>query len=439
MDRLAGDGSLQPAAPLLVGLAIDVSASMTRTIHNPFGPKMNRLEAFRDSLRRLAERGRDLSRRDATGAPVALVKLFAYGFGFGNPLSVILGREGPPVRDLLVLPNHDSSLVSIADIAESWERYESRLEDLAVEMFGSTPLREALDFVQARFDFELERGRFRESPILFVLSDGMPNQGTAESVLAQAARLRARGVTVVSCYVTDYDIADDRHLYAHPSTRWPEDARLMFDCSSEIPEGSDFANYLVEHKWAIDPGARLFAQINRSDILTEFLSLVISPVEQNRRGAGAAGQAPVEVFFSYAHEDESLRDELEKHLSALRNSGLVATWHDRRITAGREWALEIDDHIESAGLILLLISADFLSSGYCSGIEAVRALERHKEGSAVVIPVILKPVDWEGEPFEKLAMLPADARPVTKWPSRADGFKDVAKGIRRVVEEMRAK
>ena len=50
---------------------------------------------------------------------------------------------------------------------------------------------------------------------------------------------------------------------------------------------------------------------------------------------------PVEVFFSYAHEDESLRDELEKHLAVLKREGYISGWHDRQIPPGSEWAGEI--------------------------------------------------------------------------------------------------
>ena len=74
---------------------------------------------------------------------------------------------------------------------------------------------------------------------------------------------------------------------------------------------------------------------------------------------------PVEVFISYSHKDDRMREELETHLSLLRRRGVIAAWHDRRITAGREWANAIDDHLERAAVILLLVSADFLASDYC--------------------------------------------------------------------------
>jgi hypothetical protein len=99
--------------------------------------------------------------------------------------------------------------------------------------------------------------------------------------------------------------------------------------------------------------------------------------------------APVEIFISYSHKDDRLRERLEAHLSLLRRQGIISAWHDRRITAGREWAGAIDEHLNSAAVILLLASADFLASDYCYEKEMTRALERHSAGEAWVIPVIL--------------------------------------------------
>ena len=70
----------------------------------------------------------------------------------------------------------------------------------------------------------------------------------------------------------------------------------------------------------------------------------------------------LEVFFSYAHRDEALRDELVKHLSPLQRQGVITAWHDRKVTAETEWAGAIDDHLQSAQIILMLVSADFMAS-----------------------------------------------------------------------------
>lgn len=147
----------------------------------------------------------------------------------------------------------------------------------------------------------------------------------------------------------------------------------------------------------------------------------------------------VEVFFSYAHEDESLRDELAKQLKILERQGILKAWHDRQILAGSEWGNAIDTHLESAHIILLLVSPDFLASDYCWDVEVKRAMERHDAREACVIPVILRPVDyWHEASFGKLQALPTDAKPVTTWENRDEAFMSVAKGIRQAISHLRA-
>lgn len=136
------------------------------------------------------------------------------------------------------------------------------------------------------------------------------------------------------------------------------------------------------------------------------------------------------LFFSYSHEDEALRDRLEVHLSALKRSGAISTWHDRRITAGDPLGQRIDEHLERADLILLLVSPDFLASNYCHDVEMQRAMARHAEGSARVIPVILKPCDWQHPPLSSLLAAPKDGKAITRWPDEDEAFLDVVRQIR---------
>jgi hypothetical protein len=125
------------------------------------------------------------------------------------------------------------------------------------------------------------------------------------------------------------------------------------------------------------------------------------------------------LFFSYSHVDEDLRDQLETHLSGLRRQGIISSWHDRRITAGEDFGAAIDSQINAANVILLLVSPDFIASDYCYEREMKRALERHQQGDARVIPVILRPCDWHDLPFGKLLTTPKDGRPITMWPNRS--------------------
>lgn len=144
----------------------------------------------------------------------------------------------------------------------------------------------------------------------------------------------------------------------------------------------------------------------------------------------------IKIFFSYAHEDQELRDELEKHLNVLKRQGYALAWHDRNISAGKDWSHEIDTHLDTADIILLLVSSDFMESDYCYEIEMMHALQRHERGETCVIPVILRPIYWEDAPFSKLQVLPKNRIPVTRWLDRDEAFENITRGI---LEVMRAR
>jgi ABC-type branched-subunit amino acid transport system substrate-binding protein len=145
-------------------------------------------------------------------------------------------------------------------------------------------------------------------------------------------------------------------------------------------------------------------------------------------------QSAIEIFFSYVHEDEALRDKLAKHLQVLQREEIIKVWHDRKITAGEDWKNKIDRHLESANIILLLISSDFLNSDYHYDIELKRALERHESKEARVIPVILRAVDLRGSPFEKLSALPENGKAITSWDNEDEAFTNVVKGLRQFID-----
>src|SRR5690242_971619 len=138
----------------------------------------------------------------------------------------------------------------------------------------------------------------------------------------------------------------------------------------------------------------------------------------------------IKVFISYAHEDERLCKELDKHLALLKRQKIIDVWHERDISAGTEWEQEIDRHLNTAQIILLLISADFLASDYCYSIEMQRALARAERNEAYVIPILLRPVEWHDAPFQHLPRLPQQNKPVTSWPNTDEAFREMAAGIR---------
>ncbi|EAQ6496721.1 toll/interleukin-1 receptor domain-containing protein [Salmonella enterica] len=145
------------------------------------------------------------------------------------------------------------------------------------------------------------------------------------------------------------------------------------------------------------------------------------------------------LVFSYSHADEALRNELEKHLSPLKRTGKITTWHDRRIVPGQEFERQIDHYFSQADIILLLISSDFIASDYCYQVEMKNALERHNRGEAVVIPVILRDCAWHQLEFGSIMAATIDGKPITKFASHDEGYVQVVKAVSRAVAQMEAK
>jgi TIR domain len=152
------------------------------------------------------------------------------------------------------------------------------------------------------------------------------------------------------------------------------------------------------------------------------------------------GTKSIEIFYSYASteegRDEVLQRQLEKHLGVLKRQGKITNWHKRNILAGQVASEEISKHLNSAQIILLLISPDFVASDECWDIEMNRALERQKEEKTLVIPVLLRPLDYNKEaPFSHLRVLPKNGKPVTSWSNQDEAFEDIASNIRLLAEK----
>jgi predicted ATP-binding protein involved in virulence len=145
----------------------------------------------------------------------------------------------------------------------------------------------------------------------------------------------------------------------------------------------------------------------------------------------------MEIFLAYSHEDKALRDELVKHLQPLQRSKIITFWTERIIFPGMEWRNEINSRLESANIILLLISADFLASDYCYDFEFLRALQRHENGEAVVVPIIIRSCDWFHSPLGRLQVLSIDdGIASSSRHSRDEAFLKVAQALSSVIQQM---
>ena len=147
-------------------------------------------------------------------------------------------------------------------------------------------------------------------------------------------------------------------------------------------------------------------------------------------------RTPLHIFYCYAREDKPFRDALDRHLSGLKRQKLLITWSDQEIRPGEEWKTAIDTSLQKAHIILCLVSSDFLASDYCYEQEMQQSLERHKEGTARVIPILVRPTYWENTPLHELQMLPSNASAVTLWHDPDAAWLNIVTSILPIIQEL---
>ncbi len=148
-------------------------------------------------------------------------------------------------------------------------------------------------------------------------------------------------------------------------------------------------------------------------------------------------QPPLRVFCGYAHQDEALFQSLHTVLSILKKQEAISIWHYGDLLPGAQWEWKIEQELNTADIILLLISPAFIASDYCYSKEMQWALTRHFTGEARVIPIILKPTpDWQTTPLGALQALPTHAKPITTWRNRDEAHVDVVTGLRKTIQDI---
>ena len=145
-------------------------------------------------------------------------------------------------------------------------------------------------------------------------------------------------------------------------------------------------------------------------------------------------QRPLQIFIAYARKDAAFLEELRVHLRPLERSKKVKIWYDGKIEPGAVWEASIKKHLHGADIILLLISADAINSDYFYEKEMADALKRHREGTAIVVPFIVRSCKWEITPLGELQALPKDGKPVTQWNDKDTAYTDAVDALNDMVD-----
>jgi hypothetical protein len=140
---------------------------------------------------------------------------------------------------------------------------------------------------------------------------------------------------------------------------------------------------------------------------------------------------PLRLFIVYSRKDAEFLPELLDHLSPLEHQGIVDIWYDSNMEPGSGWRKEIEEHLTSAEIVMVLVSASCLASKYCRA-EISLALDLRNASGLRVIPVKLREVDWEGEPLSELQVLPKHGGALSTSADRHADLAEIARAVRKL-------
>lgn len=172
-----------------------------------------------------------------------------------------------------------------------------------------------------------------------------------------------------------------------------------------------------------------------SDVLVNNRDSFVLNAQKNGAFTGTGGSPPnktfppAKLFLSYSSEESELLTELKRHLGVLKQQGMVEVVGSTSVDPGWKLSEKDKEAWEHAEIILLLISASYFASDFLYGAEMKQALERHANGEAILIPIILKPTLWQETILANFQVLPPTGKAVASWSDQDEAFVQVVGGV----------
>ncbi len=143
--------------------------------------------------------------------------------------------------------------------------------------------------------------------------------------------------------------------------------------------------------------------------------------------------APLKLVYSLAPADDAFREQLSAHFRPLVQQGFLSEWHEQLIPPGASVDQERRRAWSSADILLLLLSADYFSSAAFDNQEIQQALERHQSDKVLIIPILIRPCDWQSTIVAHLQCLPRNGKPVTQWENRDEALLFIVQDLRHLI------
>ncbi|MDQ5770466.1 toll/interleukin-1 receptor domain-containing protein [Thiothrix subterranea] len=144
---------------------------------------------------------------------------------------------------------------------------------------------------------------------------------------------------------------------------------------------------------------------------------------------------PIKAFVSYSQKDEKYLTEFSAHMRPLLRLKQVVVWDDRAIDVGDEWEECIYRELDEADIVICLVSSDFIASDFCYEKELDRALDAHRKGQKVVVPVLLRSCFWKELPLSKLGWTPRQW--ITSHENRDEAWTEVVTKLRKIILDIK--
>lgn len=148
---------------------------------------------------------------------------------------------------------------------------------------------------------------------------------------------------------------------------------------------------------------------------------------------------PVKVFLSYSKEDEKYKIRLDKHLKSLERENYIDSFNYGDIKAGEVWQEQLQRNLNKAEVILLLISVHSLANDYILDKQIANAINRTKKGQAIVIPILISSVYYEGTGLEEYKILPANKMPISEWTHQDKAYTEIVQELKKVINSLNFK
>ena len=363
---------------------------MKHSPQNKYHPTDTCIELFEKALSTLTASVREI---DQSSQFENNIFGFAYGFGFNNPITLLSKPKSASVRSLFPQKSDDPT-ISLAELTQNWKRHKRTISRLASDMSGVSPMLEGLNTIDHAFK-KATSLKLYGSKILIILSDGKSSDANNAEIRNKVYTLKANNITVITLYVSDEKTLIPQLIYSYPDPTWKQSTQLMYDCASSMSSSTFLFSYLKEHGWRVPSHGKLFTQVDKTDF-KKYLSN--NKQEEPPKNINFAQDKDDIVFICHSEKDIDWLNKLKLQIKQpLEHKASIQFWSDKNLTSDQEWDYAAEKTLLRSQAVVLLISPDFLSSGFMQNNRLTVLLERAKQRGTYIIPLILKPSRFQYE------------------------------------------